>query len=47
MTLNKVHLVGRCGRDPEVKYSVNYLNWQDLPSKAHEVLITNLRSLIA
>ncbi len=20
MTLNKVHLVGRCGRDPEVKY---------------------------
>lgn len=27
--------------------SANYLNWQDLPSKAHEVLITNLRSLIA
>jgi hypothetical protein len=26
---------------------VNYPNWQSLPSKAHEVLITNLRSLIA
>lgn len=42
ITANRVKEFVQKYRD---KHQINYPNWESLPSNAHEVLITNLRSL--